>query len=260
MVHTEKDGWISIPLTDQVKSWLSGALQNNGVALFGDDGTLYAFDDYEENGPYLLASSAVGDRALSYGKFGYKEMRNPEGKDSGSNCIAYALRDEDPIEYEHLRADKKEMARVYEQGGLDALTDYNARLVTDYVETNGAGLKISGFRVLDDFDSTIDPAKEYRIAMRMGVVPLDGVVDFEDEDADAVDFHWWLQLNDGRWAQKFPTGDSKLVPCSGPGISPGKFPWHASYFWTPKSRDYYTGKIVYFAVTKDTDEFTRHRQ
>ncbi|MDR0530608.1 MAG: DNRLRE domain-containing protein [Oscillospiraceae bacterium] len=258
-VFAETDGWLRIPLTGQVKTWLAGGLQNNGLALFGNaDGALDTFASDEENAPYLLASGVTRERALGYGKFSYKEMRTTGVETPVGNCLSYALRDENVIEGEHLQSNSAEMARVYGEGGLNALADYYARLVANYVEAHKTGLQISGFRQIDSFDAAIDPAKEYRIAMRLGVTDGEDAVDFNDERA--FDYHFWTQLSDGQWAQKFPTGDSQIVSCTGPGISPGKFPWHSSYLWTPKSRDYYNSKTVYFAVAKDTDEFTRHRE
>jgi hypothetical protein len=39
--ESEQNGWISLPLTDYVKIWLSGDMYNNGLAVFGEkDGEL----------------------------------------------------------------------------------------------------------------------------------------------------------------------------------------------------------------------------
>ncbi|MDR3120593.1 MAG: S-layer homology domain-containing protein, partial [Clostridiales bacterium] len=264
-VTQEDNGWVSLPLTDIVKKWLSGGLQNNGAAIFGEtSGEGFEFISmYDENGgvPYVKVSGAVGDRPLTYGKFGYTEQPVPDAGNEGGNCMSYALRDTNPILDYDLKADKSEMARIYteagESAGTDALADYFTRLVKEYVEDRKAGLQISRFRQIENFDSKIDTSKEYRIAMRVGVDLIDGPVNFSDPHS--FDYHFWAQLNDGRWAQKFPPVSSMIVPCTGPGISPGAYPWDSAYQRTNKTRDYYTSKTVYFAVTKDTNEFTMHR-
>jgi hypothetical protein len=268
-VTDEPDGWISVPVTDCVKAWLRGDLQNNGLAIFGETpGEVYTFvsivgsEESESGIAYIKASGAVRAASIAYGKFEYTEMPSPDERDLGGNCMSYALRDVNMILGDDLGADPGEMNRIYDEAGrdagVDALADYFARLAADYVEAHKEGLLISRFRRLEDFDSEIDTEAEYRVALRFGVqFPGDADVDFSDERAS--DYHFWMQLRDGRWAQKFPAGPSEIVPGTGPGISPGKFPWDSGYNRSAKTADYYTSKTIYFAVTKDTDEFTRHR-
>ncbi|MDR3085513.1 MAG: DNRLRE domain-containing protein [Christensenellaceae bacterium] len=264
----EADGWVSVPLTDLLRTWLSGGLQNNGLALFGETaGEICSFIScigatvQEEETPYLKVSGKACERPLTYGKFGFTEILRPDDMHSNGNCMSYALRDMNAILEGDLGVDMGEMERIYAQAdenkGVDALAEYFARLAVDYVEAHKESLKISGFRRIDGFDSKIDPEAEYRIALRVGVDLPEGVVDFSD--MHSWDFHYWLQLSDGRWSQKFPTGPSVIVPCTGPGISPGGFPWDSAYGRTPKTADYYTSQVVYFAVTKEGGEFTRHR-
>jgi hypothetical protein len=266
-VTNESDDWISVPITEYVKTWLKGDLYNNGLAIFGEtENETYAFSavaggDDETIQPYIAARGAVGDRALIYGKYGYTEMPVPGELDNGGNCMSYSLRDINMILADDLGLDESEMARVYKAAaavdGVDAVAEYTTERVLSYVEAHKEGLALSQFRRLDSFDSEIDAATEYRIALRVGVSFIDDIVDFSDDNS--FDYHFWAQLNDGRWAQKFPTGPSEIVPCTGPGIAPDKYLWDSTYVRTPKSADYYTSKVIYFAATKDTDEFTRHR-
>ncbi|MDR1247577.1 MAG: DNRLRE domain-containing protein [Clostridiales Family XIII bacterium] len=266
-VKSEQDDWISVPLTDYAKTWLSGDLYNNGLAIFGEtDGEKYTFasivgGDDDTVLPYITVSGEPGDRALIYGKYGYTEMP-AQGDDDDVNCMSYALRDKNMILADDLRLDKDEMARVYTEAagteGIDALADYTAKAVVNYTEAHMSELEISSFRMIEDFNSDIDPKNEYRIALRVGADLIGGNADFSDDHA--FDYHFWVQLDDGRWAQKFPTDPSEIIPCTGPDISPGKYPWDSGYERTPKTADYYKSKTIYFAVTKDTNEFTRHRE
>ena len=268
----EADGWISVPVTDFVKKWLGGAIQNNGVAIAGEAvGETYAFasvagaDANGDDAAYIEARGAVGDRNLTYGKFGYTEitaaMQDDTRPNSNGNCMSYALRDTNSILESDLGVDIKEMERIYTEAGagkgLDSLADYFARLAEGYVQAHKDGLEISSFRHIDGFESEIDPAAEYRIALRVGVDLFGDEVDFSDPHS--WDFHYWAQLNDGRWAQKFPPSSSVIVPCTGPGIPPDRFPWDSANHRVAKTADYYKSKAVYFAVAKKTGAFTRHR-
>ena len=267
-VKDETDGWISVPLTDYVRKWLGGGIQNNGIAISGEAvGETFAFASMiginasDDDMAYIEVRGAVGDRLLTYGKFGYTEIVSPDDSHPNGNCMSYALRDTNSILESDLGVDKKEMERIYAEAGadkgLDALADYFTRLAAEYVEAHKDGLEISDFRKLDSFDSAIDPAAEYRIALRAGVNLFGDEVDFSD--MHSWDFHYWAQLNDGRWAQKFPSASSVIVPCTGPGIPPDLYPWDSANQRTVKTADYYKSKVVYFAVTKNTDTFTRHR-
>jgi hypothetical protein len=269
----EANGWLSFDVTEYVKGWLSGSAPNYGLALFAaNKGTDYAFvaSNGRENAdvPQLELRYWPKEHPITYGKFGYARQPVEGDFDSGEfgNCMSYALRDTDRIlggEGEEKSQDMaytyRKLNELYQQGGEEAVLVYIAGLVRCYVETHAAGLQISSFRQLERFDSSINPAKEYRAALRIGCKAEPG--EAPDLSAkNAFDFHWWMQLNDGRWAQKFPTGASEILPCTGPGIDPGKYPWHASKdFGLWKHNDYYTSRVVYFAVTKDTEAFTAHK-
>ncbi|MDR1159741.1 MAG: DNRLRE domain-containing protein [Syntrophomonadaceae bacterium] len=263
-IRQEEDGWISFDVTSCVRAWLDGDMQNNGFALFaenaGDTGVFvsgWAPDNVDI--PYLEVSGAVGVRALDYGKFGYTEQPVPGAEiDEGGNCLSYALRDTEMIFIDDLNADSDVMNEIYRESGEDAVMDYFTVLVENYVEANKAGLQISRFQKIDAFDAPVQPEEEYRIAIRIGCKVFDGEVDLDG--ARNFDFHAWAQLNDGQWAQKFPLDTSEKIPCSGPGVSPEKYPWNAALQWSmARLNDYYTSKVVYFAVAKDTDNFTKHK-
>jgi hypothetical protein len=265
-VTAEADGFISVDVTDFVKKWIGGKVQNNGFAIFADGGEPYSFVSImgaEEDAPgiaYIRASGETGVRPPTYGKFGYTQTPLPDGENMGGNCLSYALRDVNMILGGDVGEDRLYMATLYQnaKNGVDELAGYTANLITEYVNAHKEGLQILRFRRIDDFDSSIDPATEYRVAFRFGVSLLDEEnPDFTDDHS--YDWHWWAQLNDGRWAQKFPTGPSEIVPCTGPGISPGAFPWDSGYNRSSRTADFYTSKVMYFAVTKDTGEMTAHR-
>jgi hypothetical protein len=263
------DGWVSLDITGYVTDWLSGRVPNNGLVLLGEaegEQTYFASDWYEENEnpPYLEVTGSVGDRDLSYGKFGF--LRHPENKsddaiiaeDETTNCLSYALRDTNIIGAEELGLDYSEMTDIYMESGEDAVADYCAQKVSDYVERHKAGLKISGFRQIENFDSEIDAEKEYRIAFRVGCKLFEG--DEVLNDTDGFNYHVWIQINTGQWAQKVMFSPSEIVPGTPPGVSPEKYPWDSTLGWGEiQSYGFLTSKAVYFAVAKDADGFTQHK-
>lgn len=269
-VQDEGDGWVSMDITGYVKDWLSGSVPNYGLMLLGEtDGEQLAFasdwDEESENPPRLEVTGALGKRDLSYGKFGY--LRHPENENDDAaivenettNCLSYALRDTNVIGGDELGLDYSVMTDICRTSGEDAVADYCAQKVMEYVERNKAGLQISSFRQIESFDSEIDAKKEYRIAYRVGC-KLYGGEDVLDDEAGNFDYHVWAQVNTGQWAQKFMFSPTEIVPCTPPGVSPEKYPWDASIQWgDEKSYGYYTSKVVYFAVTKDADGFTQHK-
>jgi hypothetical protein len=263
-VKKEEGGWVSVQVTDFVKAMLGSEHANYGLALFGEsDGETAVFvsgwTENADDSPYLRVSGEILDRKLDYGKFGYTESPlSGADIEDGGNCMSYALRDLDMILIDDLAADFKKINSAYEKGGADEVAEYMAEQVRSYIDAHKEDLKISGFRRIDDFDSEIDAANEYRIALRVGCKVWDGETDLGGDGN--FDFHFRAQLNDGQWAQKFPLDPSEIVPNSGPGISPATYPWDSARMWSDKAQDYYDSKVIYFAVQKDTDEFTKHKE
>ncbi|GHU74513.1 hypothetical protein AGMMS49992_16180 [Clostridia bacterium] len=261
----EADGWVSIDVTAIVKGWLSREVNNNGFALFAEPGEpmLTFSSDDDLDGPqtfaYLKVSGVEGDRPLTYGKFGYTQQpADGEPTDSGGNCMSYALRDTHMILENSLKIDSDRLNELYMQGGADATADYIDELVLAYVAKHAEDLQISGIRKLESYDAPIDIAKEYRIAMRTGC-RVDDETSIDLGGHENFDYHFWVQLNDGRWAQKFPLDPSEIIPGTGPGIDPGRYQWNSTISWYDMgSHGYYTSKITYYAITKDTDAFTAH--
>jgi hypothetical protein len=257
-LQPEDDGWFSVSVTEIVKAWVRADIQNFGFALFplaGEAQGVFA-DMYNNDGnaPYLKVSGRVGKRPGGYGKFGFTRVPE-EGKlddTVNANCLSYAIRDIVPVYLEDLGGSYLEVNRILSESGEDGVADYIGGLFEKYVEEHKAGLRVSKLRRIDDFNSSINPAKEYRIVMRLGCYatgdqPL-------SETARNFDFHFWSQLDDGRWSQKYGWSYSEIIPATVSGVSPEK------YYWEMAKYGYlYRSKLLFYAVTKDTDEITVHR-
>ena len=263
-IRLEHDGWVSMDVTDIVVSWLRSESPNRGFALFpGDEQTLGVFVSGMEApvryAPRIVVSGEIGERPLTYGRFGF--TRQPaqgvvEPMDGG-NCFSYALRDLDAINLEDVNISFHEIARIFAEQGMGGVLEHTAEKVEDYVERHREGLQISSFRRIEYFDSPIDAETEYRIALRVSVeIFPDGSL----HPMRGYDYHFWAQLNDGRWTQTNPAIFSEIIPYIGPGVCPARFDWDAGTWNVERYQSWYRSDIVFFAVTKDTDEFTRHKE
>ena len=264
-VRREANNWVSMDVSDIVVRWLNSEIPNRGFTLLpGDEQALGVFVSGNispvSEAPRLVVSGEIGERPLIYGRFGFTRQPAKGAVDPmlGGNCLSYALRDLDGIYNEDLNTDFEELARIYAEYGLDGVLEHTAVMIEKYVEAHKEALQISGFRRIDAFDSPIDPETEYRIVLR---VAIEAMPDGSIHPLRGYDFHFWVQLNDGRWTQKNPSEFSEIIPYVGPGVCPVKFYWNAGSLWgVERYQEKYTSNAVFFAVTKDTDEFTRHKQ
>jgi hypothetical protein len=251
------NGWYRINVTTAVKKWFAGSYANAGLAIAetkkGKSTAFYSgYGDDPKKYPKLKITYAKQTPETQYGKFGFTKVKN-------TNCLSFALRDRNPIFYDALFPDTKAFQAAYDEGGTAGGLQYTKEAVIAYVDAHRAELKISNLRVLKSWKSPIDPAKEYRVAMRVG---------FHDRNIEAgvqvdedFDYHFMAQLSDGAWAQAIGNDPSALVPGSNRDLNPCKYPWDGSSIWGfEKWAGYYDSAAVYFAVTKDAKGFTSHQE
>ena len=258
------DGWISVDVTEFVKTWMAGDRQNNGFVILPEEGepnvSFISGNTPALEVPYITISGTVGQRATDHGAFGFTRIPL-EGLtnvkyESDANCLAYALRDNNPINLEQLGYDYEDLDKANIEGGQDAVLEFMAKAIEKYVWDNGAALQITAFRRIDSFDSEITP-HEYRIALRVGVHVPEGM----SLNMRNFDYHLWAQIDDGRWSQKFTGSYSEIIPGTAHDLDPATHPWNASRQWLDVNRhDFYESPAIYFAVTKAVAEITNHLQ
>ena len=255
-------GWISLDVTEFVTVWMAGERQNNGFALFpapGEPTVSFISGNTESlEIPYLTIAGTVSDRLTGYSPFSYTRITPAQGLAlhslEDSNCMAYALRDLGFIGMYELGVTYDDMNSAFYESGIDGLLKYMTGLMETYVETNAAALQISSFRRIGSFDSPIDPG-EYRIAMRIGAHPIgDFPLTFRN-----FDYHFWSQIDDGRWSQKFPRSVSEIIPGTAHNLDPADYNWRLGSWSSPDAHYFYNSSVVYFAVTKTTADFTDHK-
>ncbi len=258
---TEKDGWLHINITDFVRGWLAGDLDNYGFVLremTDNSESVYVSSqtEDEENAPRVVVTYTKESGGEPYGKYDFSAAEN-------GNCLSYALRDTDNINFWDLYETKDEVQALYEKGGkegLDALLELTAQGVISYVEKSKTALAVKSFRRLESYNTPIDAAKEYRIAMRVGFGDLLSEGEMEEEGVPVdCDYHLWVQTSDGSWAQKFVIAPAQPVPGTHRETDPGKYPWQMGMDWGTLNSAFYNSGVAYFAVEKSPDEFTMHK-
>lgn len=250
-----EEDWYELDITPIVHDWLSGKYGNNGILLeeTQNDSSSVFYSPYSEHSEYCpeLVIAYTPSAPKEYGTFHY------ENQEEG-NCLSFALRDTDAILAENLNIDTKTLQQKYNTGGTDEALEYIKELVLAYVESHKDTLQISSFREIPSFDAPIDPATEYRIALRIGMETEKGLEDLPRGRA-SFDYHLQVQLFDGSWAEKFGASISRIVPGSNALVNPGLDAWDQNEIWgISKFSAYYDSNTVYFAVKKDSAGFTTH--
>jgi len=254
-------GWVFLDITEFVRVWMAGQRHNNGIALFPAPGeptvSLISGNTETLEIPYLTIAGTVSDRMTGYSPYPFTKITPAQMLAhhtlEDSNCMAFAVRDLSFIGMYELGVTYDDMNNAFYESGIEGLLAYMVGLMEAYVETNADALQISSFRRIDTFDSPISP-EEYRIAMRIGAHPIgDFPLTFRN-----FDYHFWSQINDGRWSQKFPRTFSEIIPGTAHDLDPGNYNWQLGSWGSPDAHYFYNSRVIYFAATKTTADFTHH--
>jgi hypothetical protein len=257
----EKDGWLQINITEFVRGWLAGESDNYGFVLRetaeGSE-SVYVSNRTEdgETAPRLVVTYDKDTGGERCGKYDFNAVED-------GNCLSYALRDTDAIDFLDIYGNEDEIQEILDQGVQDAqnaLLELTAQRVTDYVEENKESLAIASFRRIGSYDAPIDEARDYRIAMRVGFGNFlsEGELGEMGIPVDS-DYHFWVQSSDGSWSQKFNYIPSSPVPGTSRDTDPGQYPWQMGTDWGTLASDYYDSDVVYFAAEKAAGDFTAHK-
>jgi len=255
------NGWISLDVTGFVRAWMAGERQNNGIALLPAPGeptvSLVSGSIESLEIPYLTISGTVSGRPTGYAPFPFVRIAPTHGflhnAPEDSNCMANALRDMSFIDMYTLGVTYDDMNDAFNESGIDSLLEYMMGLMVAYVETNAEKLEVTSFRRIETFNSPINK-DEYRIALRIGAHPIgDFPLTFRN-----FDYHFWSQIDDGRWSQKFPRSYSEIIPGSAPDLDPADHNWQLGSWGSADAHYFYNSQVIYYAVTKATADFTDH--
>ncbi len=164
--------------------------------------------------------------------------------DESQNCAGYAWNYNGFVDMNSLGITFDEL------NGCSSITELRALVRSkseSFMYYNGitAG-RISSYR------STIDTLTQYRVVMRVGYYDAngDGEWNFSDtSDSDVWDYHWWIQLGDGTWADKRGTFPSRIIPNSNIYPNPDDILWSIWNFGEVEHVDFYSSTPVYYKIT-----------
>ncbi len=103
-----------------------------------------------------------------------------------------------------------------------------------------------------NYNSTIDPSSQYRIVLRVGYIDSNnnGQIDLGlNPWNDVFDYHWWMQLGDGSWADKRGYLPSRIVPNTNNDFNPINTPWTMWDYGELVQNNFYYSSPVYYKVS-----------
>lgn len=105
---------------------------------------------------------------------------------------------------------------------------------------------------ITSYSSSINTSTQYRIVMRVGYNDINGNGrwDFSANPGyDFCDYHWWMQLGDGTWADKRGDFPTRIVPNTNIYSDPDLILWTYWEWGNPVFSDFYNSTPVYYKVT-----------
>ncbi len=230
-------GWCSMDVKAFVQGWADGT-PNYGFTLKEPNESnpttqktkYYSSDAPYPNRPELRitygASSGETDPPeveVQYGSRGYDSVGS-----GGSNCMGYALECPYAITFSTVGFDPY----IYNEASLEELESGFALACQAWMTTTLGGADSWG--IISAYNTPIEVSTYYRTVMRMGVQGSSGTeCDTYMDKGQAVDFHWWYQTKDGRWADKMGTGGESNLISGSYGINPLSSHWNNHQFCGP---------------------------
>lgn len=108
--------------------------------------------------------------------------------------------------------------------------------------------------VIDAYNTSINTSTQYRVVMRVGYYDSNGDGEWNFgiyPESDYCDFHWWMQLGDGSWADKRGLYPSRIVPLSNIYTNPiiSSWRWDVSSLGQVMYDSFYSSEPVYYKIT-----------
>lgn len=164
--------------------------------------------------------------------------------DSNQNCAGYAWNHYKKVDMGTLGINYAELNKC---SSLSALS----KLVKDKSETYMSNHGITA-NSISSYDTAINTSTQYRVVMRVGYYDTNGngKWDFSaNPGSDTWDYHWWMQLGDGTWADKRGDWPSRIVPNSNIYSNPDTILWSLWSFGEVLYNDFYNSTPVYYKIT-----------
>lgn len=211
----------------------NGTLVNSGVTVYIEYSTT---GDCYTNWPNYTISPTVTNKTYNL----------IASEDDSQNCAGYAWNYDGYVSMSELGITYAEL------NNCSSLTDLRT-LVKNKSESymSSHGIRAS---VIGAYNSTINTSTQYRVVMRVGYYDTNGNGEWDfgySADSDMWDYHWWMQLGDGSWADKRGSFPSRIVTLSNIYTNPEAiiWRWDLSDYGETVYANFYSSTPVYYKVT-----------
>lgn len=173
-----------------------------------------------------------------------KTYNHISGDDYGQNCAGYAWNHRVFVNTAALGITD---AEVNNCSNLTALRTLVKNKSEAYMSTHGINAT-----EISSYNSSINPATQYRVVMRVGYYDTNGNGRWDLSvypTGDDWDYHWWMQLGDGTWADKRGYLPSRIVPNSNIYSDPDNILWTTWFYGEVNHNDFYNSTPVYYKIT-----------
>lgn len=209
----------------------SGVLVNSNSSVYKE---FYAGGDCITNSPNYTISKTQTNKS-------YKHISNFT---AAQNCAGYAWNHNAFVSMDSLGIT---WAQVNNCSSLSSLRSLVKTKSESYMSSHGITAN-----VISAYNSSITPSKQYRVAMRVGYYDANGngKWDFSvNPGYDTWDYHWWMQLGDGSWADKRGSYPSRIIPNSNNNQNPGNLLWSMYNYGDCVISGFYNSTPVYYKIT-----------
>lgn len=164
--------------------------------------------------------------------------------DDSQNCAGYAWNCDEFVGMDVLGITYTELNNC---SSLSALRTLVKNKSETYMSNHGITAT-----VISSYNSSINTSTQYRVVMRVGYYDTNknGKWDFSvNPGFDDWDYHWWMQLGDGTWADKRGSFPTRIVPNSNIYSDPDNILWTYWYYGEILHNDFYNSTPVYYKIT-----------
>lgn len=209
----------------------SGVVVNTNSSVYR---TFHASSDCFTNSPNYSISTTYTNKTYNL----------IDDYDSNQNCAGYAWNYDEFVDMDTLGISYTELNNCSSLSSLRTLVKNKSEA---YMSNHGIAAN-----VIDSYNSSINTSTQYRVVMRVGYYDTNGNGEWDFSSypgSDDWDYHWWMQLGDGTWADKrghFPT---RIIPNSNIYSDPDNILWTLWSYGEAVYNDFYSSIPVYYKIT-----------
>lgn len=164
--------------------------------------------------------------------------------DTSQNCAGYAWNYDEFVGMDTLGISYTELNNC---SSLSALRTLVKNKSETYMSNHGITAN-----VISSYNSSINTSTQYRVVMRVGYYDTNGNGEWDfsaNPGSDDWDYHWWMQLGDGTWADKRGSFPTRIIPNSNIYSDPDNILWTLWSYGEAVYNDFYSSTPVYYKIT-----------